>query len=191
MNINNEKLNTASVILTKVIEVFHWVAAALLGASLLVYFLNDNLLKYFIDVGNGELSIAGYSVNVLNKFGDIVTGAFVPSLILGIVTCGMTAMIFRNIYLIFKTSEGKTKFSEGKTPFQENNIRMLREIGIFAIAIPIIEFIFDIIIKLIVGVDLIESSISTTGIVLGIAVLCLSQFFVYGMELQRDSDGLV
>ena len=87
MNINNEKLNTASVILTKVIEVFHWVAAALLGASLFVYFLNDNLLKYFIDVGNGELSIAGYSVNVLNKFGDIVTGAFVPSLILGIVTC--------------------------------------------------------------------------------------------------------
>ena len=191
MNINNEKLNTASVILTKVIEVFHWVAAALLGASLFVYFLNDNLLKYFIDVGNGELSIAGYSVNVLNEFGDIVTGAFVPSLILGIVTCGMTAMIFRNIYLIFKTSEGKTKFSEGKTPFQENNIRMLREIGIVAIAIPIIEFIFDIIIKLIVDVDLIESSISTTGIVLGIAVLCLSQFFVYGMELQRDSDGLV
>ena len=68
---------------------------------------------------------------------------------------------------------------------------MLREIGIFVILIPAVEFICDVITKIIVGVDFVESSISITGIVLGIAVLCLSQFFVYGMELQRDSDGLL
>ncbi len=191
MHIGNEKLNKASVILAKIIEVFHWVATALLGASLFIYFFNDSLLKYLINVGNGEFSFSGYSVNILNKSGSIITGAFVPALTAGIITCGMTAMIFRNIYLIFKTADGKTKFSEGATPFQANNVRMLREIGIFAISIPIVEFICDIIIKLIVGVDLIESSISVTGIVLGIAVLCLSQFFVYGTELQRDSDGLL
>ena len=144
-----------------------------------------------MDVGNGEFAVSGYSVNVLSESGDLIAGAFVPALTAGIIVCGLTAMIFRNIYLIFKTTNGKTKFSKGTTPFQPENVRMLREIGIFAILIPAVEFICDVITKIIVGVDFVESSISITGIVLGIAVLCLSQFFVYGMELQRDSDGLL
>lgn len=191
MHLSNEKLNKAAVVLTKIIEVFHWVAVGLLSASLIVYFLNDNLLKYLMDVGNGEFAVSGYSVNVLSESGDLIAGAFVPALTAGIIVCGLTAMIFRNIYLIFKTTNGKTKFSKGTTPFQPENVRMLREIGIFAILIPAVEFICDVITKIIVGVDFVESSISITGIVLGIAVLCLSQFFVYGMELQRDSDGLL
>lgn len=191
MHLSNEKLNKAAVVLTKIIELFHWVAVGLLSASLIVYFLNDNLLKYLMDVGNGEFAVSGYSVNVLSESGDLIAGAFVPALTAGIIVCGLTAMIFRNIYLIFKTTNGKTKFSKGTTPFQPENVRMLREIGIFAILIPAVEFICDVITKIIVGVDFVESSISITGIVLGIAVLCLSQFFVYGMELQRDSDGLL
>ena len=191
MHLSNEKLNKAAVVLTKIIEVFHWVAVGLLSASLIVYFLNDNLLKYLMDVGNGEFAVSGYSVNVLSESGDLIAGASVPALTAGIIVCGLTAMIFRNIYLIFKTTNGKTKFSKGTTPFQPENVRMLREIGIFAILIPAVEFICDVITKIIVGVDFVESSISITGIVLGIAVLCLSQFFVYGMELQRDSDGLL
>ncbi len=191
MHLSNEKLNKAAVVLTKIIEVFHWVAVGLLSASLIVYFLNDNLLKYLMDVGNGEFAVSGYSVNVLSESGDLIAGAFVPALTAGIIVCGLTAMIFRNIYLIFKTTNGKTKFSKGTTPFQPENVRMLREIGIFVILIPAVEFICDVITKIIVGVDFVESSISITGIVLGIAVLCLSQFFVYGMELQRDSDGLL
>ncbi len=191
MHLSNEKLNKAAVVLTKIIEVFHWVAVGLLSASLIVYFLNDNLLKYLMDVGNGEIAVSGYSVNVLSESGDLIAGAFVPALTAGIIVCGLTAMIFRNIYLIFKTTNGKTKFSKGTTPFQPENVRMLREIGIFVILIPAVEFICDVITKIIVGVDFVESSISITGIVLGIAVLCLSQFFVYGMELQRDSDGLL
>ena len=191
MHLSNEKLNKAAVVLTKIIEVFHWVAVGLLSASLIVYFLNDNLLKYLMDVGNGEFAVSGYSVNVLGESGDLIAGAFVPALTAGIIVCGLTAMIFRNIYLIFKTTNGKTKFSKGTTPFQPENVRMLREIGIFAILIPAVEFICDVITKIIVGVDFVESSISITGIVLGIAVLCLSQFFVHGMELQRDSDGLL
>ena len=191
MHLSNEKLNKAAVVLTKIIEVFHWVAVGLLSASLIVYFLNDNLLKYLMDVGNGEFAVSGYSVNVLSESGDLIAGAFVPALTAGIIVCGLTAMIFRNIYLIFKTTNGKTKFSKGTTPFQPENVRMLREIGIFALLIPAVEFICDVITKIIVGVDFVESSISITGIVLGIAVLCLSQFFVYGMELQRDSDGLL
>ena len=70
MHLSNEKLNKAAVVLTKIIEVFHWVAVGLLSASLIVYFLNDNLLKYLMDVGNGEFAVSGYSVNVLSESGD-------------------------------------------------------------------------------------------------------------------------
>lgn len=68
---------------------------------------------------------------------------------------------------------------------------MLREIGIFALSIPVVEFICDVIVKIIVGSDVVESSVSITGIVFGIVLLCLSQFFAYGTQLQNDSDGLL
>lgn len=48
-----------------------------------------------------------------------------------------------------------------------NVIRLVREIGYFCIAIPAVEFIF------------------------GFAVLCLSQFFSYGMKLEQEIEGLV
>ena len=191
MENKNEKLNKAATVISKIMEVFHWVAVGLLAAGLAAYFIDEKLLHYFIDIGNGEFTVAGYSIHVLDNAGGLITAAFVAALIVGIIVCGLTAMIFRNIYLIFKTAAGKTKFSKGPTPFQSDNVRMLREIGIFAISIPIIEWLCDTIVKLFVEADLVESSVSVTGIVLGIVLLCLSQFFAYGTQLQSDSDGLL
>lgn len=191
MNKNNERLNKAATAVAKIMEVFYWVAVGLLVASLIVYFFDGSLLKYLMDIGNGEFAVAGYSINVLDNAGHFITALFVSALLIGIIVCGLMAMIFRNIYLIFKTTAGKTSFSKGETPFQPDNVRMLREIGIFAIAIPVVEFIGDVVIKLIVDVEIVESSVSFTGIVLGIVLLCLSQFFAYGMQLQKDSDGLL
>ena len=84
---------------------------------------------------------------------------------------------------------GKTKFSVGETPFQKANVRMIREIGIFCIAIPAIEFIMTIIAHIAFGN--VECSFSYSGILFGLVVLCLSRFFSYGMELQKDTEGLV
>lgn len=191
MSKNNEMLNKAAAVTAKILEVFHWVSAGLLSASLIIYFFDETLLKYFMDTGNGEFSVSGYSINVLNDSGNLIAATFIPALIVGILVCGLMAMIFRNIYLIFKTTAGETKFSSGKTPFQPDNVRMLREIGIFSLSIPVVEFICDIIVKIIVDSDVAASSVSITGIAFGIAVLCLSQFFAYGMQLQSDSDGLL
>ena len=105
--------------------------------------------------------------------------------------CILMAMIFRNVYLIFKTAEGETKFSQGKTPFQKDNIRMVREIGIFCIAIPVVELIVSVIARIVLPVGVVETSVEMTGVFMGLVVLCLSQFFAYGMELQEDVDGLV
>ena len=192
MTANNTRLNKVATIIAKITEVFHWVGMALLFGALLSYFINKDFIKYFIGLNNSsEISIYGYTAKVIGEGGNWIGGAFVSTLIIGIISLGLMAMIFRNINLIFKTSEGKTKFSTGATPFQANNVRMIKEIGIFALSIPVVQFICDFITTAIVGWDVMESSVSTTGIFFGIAMICLSQFFAYGVQLQSDADGLV
>ena len=68
---------------------------------------------------------------------------------------------------------------------------MVREICIFSIGIPVIGLIMSAIIRLAVGVDAVETSVSMGGVIMGIIVLCLTQFFAYGGALEKDVDGLV
>lgn len=53
----------------------------------------------------------------------------------------MIAMIFRNLYLIFRRSESGT-------PFDSDSIRMMGEIGIFSILIPVIGLLFSVILRI-------------------------------------------
>ncbi len=191
MSKNSERLNKAATVIAKILEIFHWVAVGLLSASLVAYLIDENLLKYFMDIGNSEFTVYGYSVNVLNDAGNFISSVFIPALTAVFIVCVLMEMFFRNTYLIFKTTAGETKFSKGATPFQPDNVRMLREIGIFAISIPVVEFICDAIVKLIFNADTVESGVSLIGIFFGIVLLCLSQFFAYGIQLQSDSDGLL
>ena len=101
-----------------------------------------------------------------------------------IIILSVMAMVFRNLHLILKKSQNAT-------PFQTDNIRMMREIGIFAIAVPVIGLIMSTIVRLVTGVETAEISIDTAGIFMGIIVLCLTQFFVHGAELEKDVDGLL
>jgi len=94
------------------------------------------------------------------------------------------AMMFRNLYLIFRNSENAS-------PFQADNIRMLKEIGIFSIAVPAVGMIIGAVIRLAAGPDAAEVSINLSGILMGIIVLCLTQYFIRGIELEKDMEGLV
>ena len=94
------------------------------------------------------------------------------------------AMVFRNLHLIFKKSENTT-------PFHKDSIRKMREIGIFAIAVPVIGLIMSVIIRLVIGVEAVETSMDMSGIFMGLIVLCLTQFFIHGAELEEDVDGLL
>ena len=40
-------------------------------------------------------------------------------------------------------------------------------------------------------IDIADGNMNLNGILIGIVVLCLSQFFAYGTQLQEDNDGLV
>ena len=101
-----------------------------------------------------------------------------------VIILAVMAMVFRNLHLIFKKSENGT-------PFQKDNIRMMKEIGIFAIFVPVIGFIMSIIVRLVTGVETAEISIDMGGIFMGIIVLCLTQYFVHGADLEKDVDGLL
>ena len=137
-----------------------------------------------------DLVSFGFSIMTVDSAGNSIGGAYTIFFITILIMMAMMAMICRNIYLIFKTSEGKTSFSKGQTPFQPDNIRMVREIGIFLIAIPVVGLIMDIIAHIALGPE-IECSMDLHFIIVGLVAICLSRFFTYGMELQEDVDGLV
>ncbi len=99
------------------------------------------------------------------------------------------AMIFRNVYLILKTADGKTWFTEGNTPFQKNIVRMFREIGIFFIAISVMSLISEIFTN--IAENELNTGFNYLNCFIGLVFLCISQFFNYGTRLERDLDGLV
>ena len=64
---------------------------------------------------------------------------------------------------------------------------MTREIGIFSISCPIIGLIMIIVLE----VNAVEISVNLEGLCTGIIVLCLTQFFIHGAQLEEDVEGLL
>lgn len=180
-----------SVVLSKIMEVANWVldAALIIG---IILFAVSGTVPFVIEGNVGDvLSIYGYEVQVVGPDGMVFGAVYVLTMVCGVIVASLVAMVFRNIYLICRLAQGQTSHAKGATPFQPDNVRMVREIGIFAIAIPVVQLIFDIIIRLVAGADWSTSGIGVEGFVFGVAMLCLSQVFAYGMQLQRDADGLI
>lgn len=182
-------INRIGKIITQILEVFHWVGTGLMAAATVCSLAAPQWVGYFVGFDAKEccganLTIYGFEVNAPVTNGNVDMTTF---FLFGIGAClilALMAMVFRNLNLIFRKSENTT-------PFQKDNIRMLKEIGIFSIAVPVIGLIMSAVIRLVVGVDAAEISISQSGIFMGIIVLCLTRFFVYGAELEKDVDGLL
>ncbi|MCQ2576366.1 MAG: hypothetical protein MJ162_06445 [Treponema sp.] len=192
-----KKLNKVIVIASKVFEVGSWIGvAAAIIMCFAIGFRNTGISEFFVEnSGNvilSEMSSGGFTIYpVDNTNPDVCFGSLMTFFVSMIFTSTLTAMIFRNIFLIFRTVEGKTKFAEGVTPFQKPVIRMVREIGIFCVSIPVINLIISIIAKAVMGADAIETSVEMMVLIFGLVIIALSQFFAYGMELESDVEGLV
>lgn len=131
-----------------------------------------------------NIEVYGFEVNAPVVNGNVDMTTFFLFGIVAVIILVLIAMVFRNMHLIFKKSENGT-------PFQKDNVRMLKEIGVFSIAVPIVGLIMSAIIRLVVGIEATEASANMSGIFMGIIVLCLTQYFVYGTELEKDVDGLL
>lgn len=182
-------INKLGKIITKILEVFHWVGAVLMVAATVCSVVAPNWVKYFVGFDAKEccganLEVYGFEVNAPVVNGNTDMTSFMLFGIGAVIILAVMAMVFRNLHLIFKKSENGT-------PFQKDNIRMMKEIGIFAIAVPVIGLIMSIIVRLVTGVETAEISIDMGGIFMGIIVLCLTQYFVHGADLEKDVDGLL
>ncbi|MBO4831822.1 MAG: hypothetical protein J5569_05055 [Oscillospiraceae bacterium] len=185
-------LNKVTRIIARIIEICHWAGACvmlvLLGCCV---FSKSAAEKMIFGDFTGTDSIYGFSFKLTDAAGQLDIRALTVLAIAGVILFALVAMIFRNIYLVVKTSEGKTKFSKGATPFQPEIVRMLRKIGIYAIAVPVVGFIMSVVGHFVVGPEFSESSVDLTGIVFGLIVLWLTQVFTRGVELEQDADGLI
>ena len=182
-------IHKLGIIITKILEVFHWVGAALMLGATVCSAAAPKWIGYFVGFDTKEccgtnLEVYGFEVNAPVIDGSIDMTFFLLFGIGAILILAIMAMVFRNMHLIFKNSQNTT-------PFQKDNIRMMREIGIFAIAVPVIGFIMSIVVRLVTGVETAEISIDMGGIFMGIIVLGLTQFFIHGAELEADVDGLL
>jgi len=182
-------LNKAVVIITKILEVFHWVGVGLMAAATICSFAAPQWVGNFVgfdakECCGAELEVYGFEVHAAVTDGNVDMKTFMFFGIGAVIILALMAMVFRNMHLIFKKSENST-------PFQKDNIRMMKEIGVFSIAVPVIGFIMSIVVRLVTSVDTAEISIDMGGIFMGIIVLCLTQFFIHGAELEEDVEGLL
>lgn len=187
-----KSVNRAAIILTKILEVLHWFTAAVMAVVLIASAASANWLEEILQKGSGtlgdSLTTYGFEMNVLYSDGKINMTAILLFSICAVIILLLMAMVFRNVNLILKTTLGKTKFSKGQTPFQKDNTRMVREIGIFFISVPVISFVMSVISRAVLGIDNVEISVDFQNLIIGIIVLCLSQSFAYGNELQEQAD---
>lgn len=182
----NRWIIKAAKIITKFTELGYWMTAALMLAAGIYSFADctflADALAGSIRTGRLELSVLGFEFSVPTANG-IDMRAMLLYFAAAVVLPSLMAMIFRNLYLIIAVRE--------QHGFQADNIRMLREIGIFAISIPLAGLALSTVCRLILGTDTVETSVRLYGFSMGLVILCLTQFFARGVELEQDVEGLV
>ncbi|MCQ2513667.1 MAG: DUF2975 domain-containing protein [Ruminococcus sp.] len=186
-------MNKAVKIICKISEIAMWITTAVMLLLTILTVVAPQQLAELLKSGmdGAYLSINGLECEIIyEQSGLLMQPVALILFIASIISGTLGAMIFRNIYLVFKLSEGNSKHSKGVTPFQPDNVRMIREIGIFAISIPIIQFIASIAIHLVSGIPG-TAVLSVGGIFFGIVILALSRIFQYGADLEKDAEGLI
>lgn len=179
-------------VMSKFLEIFFVIFALAAAVFAVMSAVNPDFVYSILKPGldSSEMTVLGFGTDIVNAAGSTMKAPMVILFAFSIITSLCMTMIFRNIYLIYKTAEGKTWFSKGETPFQKDIVRMVREVGIFSIAIPVVQIIASLIIKMITHLTC-ETHVFLTGLIFGFVVVSISQFFAYGEKLESDVEGLV
>lgn len=180
-------ISKISMVILKILEVVHWIGSVSMIVAFILSLAGNagirNAVEFSGSEGDTMLNTYGFEVSFIDSTGVPNLKAIALFALGAVFILSLMAMVFRNAYLIIKKSKNTT-------PFQKDNIRMVREIGIFTIAVPIIALIMSAVIHLVFG-DGIETSVRFDSAVMGIVALALTNVFAYGMELQNDVDGLL
>lgn len=181
-------IKKAVMIIIKIVEICHYVSAALMAASGIISVASPQNLKYVMDVADlmadPEVSAYGFEAMLANATGQIGYIAY------AVYAFGATA-IFLFMALIFRNLGEVIRVSEEKTPFCEENVNRLTKIGIFSVAIPLVGLAFSIILRIVLGPEVAEISLNQSGLMMGLVVFVLTSYFAHGVELEQDVDGLL
>lgn len=190
---SSKNFNILAKVVSKFFEIVFFVCSILMVVAAILSFARPQMLGAFLlaNIDNGTIATNGFQIMIVAPNGEPIVGAVRIFTFVGIFTMLCMTMIFRNIYLIIKTCEGRTWFSKGKTPFQKDVVRMVREIGIFSIMIPMTGLVLSLVARLTIGADFCETSVQIVGIAMGIAMICFSRIFAYGIKLEEEVEGLI
>ncbi|MBQ7134060.1 MAG: DUF2975 domain-containing protein [Ruminococcus sp.] len=187
------KLNKTLSIISKIMEIVHWIGTGLGAIMIFVSIFNKEFVSDFILEEGAELNAYGFNIYALTQTGEVNYFAVIMAFVGMMITCALMALVFRNLDIILTTIRGSYIHAKSSSPFQKDIVRRVREIGIFAIAMPIVGFIITIIttgISLANGIES-EVSVSLEGVIIGLVCLCLTQIFTYGAQLEEEVDGLL
>lgn len=186
------KLNKVVIVIARIAEVCLWIGAGFSVALMVAGAFFPQWLDFLMGAESASIQVVGFNLDVVDAQGNLIPKAILILGLLGTAVLPLAAMIVRNIHLIFETAAGKTRFSTGTTPFQPAIVRMVRQIGIFCVAIPVLKFLVSLIAMMVLGGDVAEEvEIIDSSAFYGLVVLCLSQFFAYGQSLQEEVDGML
>ena len=190
MKIPEGKCNQAASTAAVIFEIIYWGVAAVYVLMLMTLVYDPTYLSSLKDAPNhwvAFFAVFDYNVEGLSN----VRGLFALAILQSISLISLGAMILHKIHLIFEITAGKTRDSIGPTPFQPANVKLLRQIGILAVACPILNFLISLLVVLLYGTDVAIPILSPEGLFAGVVILCLSRFFAHGVALQIDVDGLL
>ncbi len=176
-------------VVTKIAEIFHWIAVALMGGATLCSVVAPAYSGSFVALDAKEccgahLELYGFAVNAPVTEGQVDLTAFLLFGIGATLILALMATIFRSLHLVIKKSENNT-------PFQQENVRLFKRVGLLSVAVPAVAWLMTLLMALIPATRTVEASVSWGGLVIGLVVLCFAEFIIHGIRLEADVDGLV
>ena len=173
---------------SKFLEILHFVVAALMVVLGIGSVVAKDALQKILSTGaveNGPYLVTyGFEVNVADAMGNVDMTLFLFFCIGAVLMLGLFGFVFRNVYLILKGAENGS-------PFRKENICRLKQIGWMVMASPVLGLVLNLLIGLATQPREVELYMDMGGFVLGILVLCLTQYFAHGAKLEEDVDGLL
>ncbi len=161
------KLRDITAAFAKIMEIIAFVGDGLLAIGLIaILAMHGEIKRGFVEgFMNQNLNLSYFGEGADNITADNVIPLLVTVVIIGLVILTLSAFLFRNINLIFKNTNSES-------PFAESNVKLIKQIGFFAIAIPICKFIANICMGFIA--ENISLGLELNELLFGLVILCLA-----------------
>lgn len=180
---NQTKLLKLGKFATRIIEIVCWMGVAITLICAIACLIDLGWADRHLIADNGII-FNGVTISTTDGAHQFALPALLTAMLGGGIICAMMAMMFRYLHQVLASSLTAS-------PFQPANVKRIERIGWLAIAVPVVSFLLTLLCKFMVGNEYVEVSFGLTDLVMGILVLCLSQFFAHGVKLENDVDGLV